>query len=154
MTELLVPSLEYVFEIRAEVAPPLRIGRSVAEELHLTPITGGTVSGPRLTGTVLAGGGDWWVGRGAMCQLDARYLVAAEDGAVIDVVNRGYWRPEPDAEDRVFAGEPVTEAQLYYRTAFTFQTDAASHRWLTESQFIGMARAEADAVCIRVFRIE
>ena len=154
MSELLAPSLEYVFEIRAAVAPPLRIGRSVAEELHFTPITGGAVTGPRLTGRVLPGGGDWWVGRGTLCQLDARYLIEAEDGAVIDVVNRGYWRPEAGAEQQVLTGEPVTESELYYRTAFTFQTDAAAHRWLAESQFIGMARAEPDAVCIRVFRIE
>ncbi len=29
---------------------------------------------------------------GAVFELDARYLIRAEDGALIDIVNRGYWR--------------------------------------------------------------
>lgn len=150
---LMEPALEYAFELRVEVAEALRIGRSESEELHFTPITGGTVSGPGLEGIVLAGGGDWWTARGDTVQLDARYLVRASDGAVVDVVNRGYWRAAPDVAARLFAGEEVSEEELYYRTAFVFQTDAAAHRALTESQFIGLARPEPGLVCIRVFRI-
>lgn len=152
MSALLEPALEYAFELRVEVAEPLRIGRSASEDLQFTPITGGTVDGPMLAGTVVPGGGDWWVARGGTVQLDARYVVASGD-AHIDVVNRGYWRASPEVAERLFAGEPVTEEELYYRTAFVFQTDSAEHRWLTESQFVGMARPGPGLVCIRVFRL-
>ena len=54
---------------------------------------------------------------------------------------------------RLMAGEQVDEADLYYRTAFVFQTGAPAHLWLTESQFVGMARPEPGLVCIRVFRL-
>jgi hypothetical protein len=158
MSGLIEPSLEYCFELRVAVAEPVRIGRSASEDLQFTPITGGEVVGPLLSGRVLPGGGDWWVdrgdaGRGDTVQLDARYLVEADGGGVIDVVNRGYWRATGVVGERLDAGEEVDEADLYYRTAFVFQTDHPQLRWLAESQFVGYARPEPGLVCIRVFRL-
>lgn len=153
MAEPIDPALEFVFELRVEVAEPVRVGRTASEDLNVTPITGGTVDGPRLRGRVLGIGADWWVTRGATTQLDARYLLEAEDGAAIDVVNRGYWHAGPEVEARLYAGEDVGEGDLYYRTAFVFQTGAEAHRWLTEAQFVGYARPEPGRVVIRVFRL-
>jgi hypothetical protein len=149
----LEPAVDFVFELRVEVAEPIRVGRTDSEDLNVTPITGGTVSGPRFTGRVLPVGADWWVTRGATTQLDARYLIEAEDGSAIDVVNRGYWHADHAVEQRLRAGDDVGESDLYYRTAFVFQTGADAYRWLTEAQFIGYARPEPGHVCIRVFRV-
>lgn len=147
------PVLEYVFEIRAGIAPELHIGRSADEKLSFTPITGGSVEGPRLNGTVVPGGGDWAVERSGTTQLEARYLIRADDGAVIDILNRGYFRATPGVWERMERGENVPEDEpgLYFRTAPVFQTDAPQHRWLAENQFVGLARDEDDQVCIRVF---
>jgi hypothetical protein len=147
------PTLEYVFEIRARIDPDLHIGRGSDETLSFTPISGGSVSGPRLSGEVLAGGGDWAVERSGTAQLEARYLLRADDGAVIDILNRGYFRATPEVIERMENGEDVPEDEpgLYFRTAPVFQTDAPQHRWLAENQFIGMARDEDGHVCIRVF---
>ena len=70
---------------------------------------------------------------------------ARDDGAAIDVVNRGYWRADDDVMARLIAGEDVGEAELYYRTAFVFQTAAPQHLWLTESQFVGHGASRAGA---------
>ncbi|MCC4908328.1 DUF3237 domain-containing protein [Microbacterium sp. cx-59] len=153
MSELLTPAFEFVFELRVEVGALVPVGRTTSEDLNVTPITGGSVTGPRFTGRVLPGGADWWVSRGKTTQLDARYLIESEDGAAVDVVNRGYWRAEAYAERRLRAGETVGEADLYYRTAFVFQTASPALLWLTESQFVGYARPEPGLVCIRVFRL-
>lgn len=149
----LEPAVDFVFELRVEVAEPIRVGRTDSEDLNVSPIIGGTVSGPRFTGRVLPVGADWWVTRGATTQLDARYLIQAEDGSAIDVANRGYWHADEAVEQRLRAGEDVGESDLYYRTAFVFQTGADAYRWLTEAQFIGYARPEPGHVCIRVFRV-
>lgn len=135
----LEPVLEFAFEICVDVAADLHVGRGRDERLTFAPITGGTVAGPLLRGEVVPGGGDWYVERGDTCQLDARYLLRADDGSVIDIVNRGYYRPtaDPDAP--------------YYRTAPVFQTDAPAHRWLAEHQFLGLAREEDGQIRIRVF---
>jgi len=151
MTALPEPVLEFAFELRVDVDPPLRIGRSADEELTFTPITGGTVVGPLLNGTVIAGGGDWAVERSRTSQLEARYLLRADDGAVIDVLSRGYYRASEEVFARVMAGEDVPETEYYFRTAPVFQTDSPAHRWLAEHQFIGLARDEEEQIRIRVF---
>ncbi|WP_240739864.1 DUF3237 domain-containing protein [Leucobacter triazinivorans] len=148
-----MPRLEFAFEIRVDCAPDLHIGRGADEVLTLTPITGGTVTGPLLRGDVLAGGGDWAVERSGTAQLEARYAIRAADGAVIEVLNRGYFRASEDALARMDRGERVPEDDpgVYFRTAPVFQTDAPAHRWLAEHQFVGLARDEDGQVCIRVF---
>lgn len=154
---LMQPGFEYAFELRVGVDPEIQLGGPGAGEgLHFTPITGGDFDGPLLRGRVRAGGGDWWVGSGQVCRLDARYVIDAEVAggyASVDVVNRGYWRVDPEAADRVDAGEHVDETRLYYRTAFTFQSGHPELQWLTSSQFIGYARPEPGRVVIRVFRL-
>ena len=72
MTQLPDPVLEFAFEVRVHVDPPLRVGgTSPREALHVVPITGGTVDGPRLRGEVLPGGEDWYVDRDGVITLDA-----------------------------------------------------------------------------------
>ena len=150
---LLEPTLTFAFEARVAIAESLRIGRSPGEEPWFTPITGGTVAGPRLNGVVMAYGGDWSVTRGTTTTLDARYLLRADDGAVIDIHNRGVWRADLEVEKRVEAGEAVDESEYYYRTSPVFQTDAPAHAWLNSTVFVGMARGEDRMVCIRFFEL-
>lgn len=150
---LIEPELEYVFEIRVDCDPPLHIGRGDDEVLEYTPIIGGEVSGPRLEATVVSGGADWSVTRGDTCQLDARYVLIASDGAAIDIRNRGYYRAAPDVVARAERGEPVGEEEAYFRTAPVFQTDVTAHRWLAENQFIGLARDEDHQIRIRIFMV-
>ncbi|WP_440708685.1 DUF3237 domain-containing protein [Herbiconiux sp. YIM B11900] len=145
------PVLEFAFEIRAGIDPFVRIGRSADEELTFTPVSGGTVAGPLLNGTVLPGGGDWAVERSGTAQLEARYLIRADDGTAIDILNRGYYRASEEVMARVEAGENVSESEYYFRTAPVFQTDAPAHRWLAEHQFVGLARDEDGQVCIRIY---
>ena len=147
------PALTFAFEARVRVAESLRIGRGTDEELWFTPITGGTVAGPRLNGAVLPYGGDWSVTRGEETALDARYLLRADDGAVIDIRNRGVWQAASDVEHRLRRGENVPESEYYYRTSPVFQTDAPAHRWLTATVFVGMARDENGTVCIRFYAL-
>ncbi|MDG9722848.1 DUF3237 domain-containing protein [Streptomyces sp. DH41] len=148
------PALDFAFEIRAEVSDTLHIGNGDGEVTEFTPITGGGVDGPRLRGKVLPGGGDWSSTRGEVCELEARYLLQAEDGAVIDIVNRGYYRPKVDTPDQFDGEVQVSEAGHYYRTSPVFRTDAPAHRWLTETVFIGLARPDGDeAVVIRMYAL-
>ncbi|WP_439944687.1 DUF3237 domain-containing protein [Streptomyces sp. BBFR115] len=148
------PALTYAFEIRAELAPSLHIGHGDGEITEFTPITGGSVTGPLLRGEVLAGGGDWSSTRGRVCQLEARYLVRAEDGAVVDIVNRGYYHEGSDCPDQDDDSLQVSRAGVYYRTSPVFRTDAPAHRWLAETVFVGLARSEReDEVSIRVYAL-
>ncbi len=149
------PQLAFVFEARVDVAPMVPVGGSGSDALLFFPIVGGSVMGPSLNGTVLPGGGDWATSRSELVtELEARYLIRADDGAVIDIVNRGFHRAEsPEQMARLVAGEPVPEQEYYYRTSAMFRTDAPQHRWLTNTVFVGMARADGAQVCIRFFAL-
>lgn len=155
---LMEPAFEYCFELRVDVADALPVGGpDDGEGLHFAPITGGDFAGPRLSGRVLPGGGDWWEAAGLTVRLNARYLIEAAlaggGSAAVDVVNRGVWRTTPETFERMLLGEDVAEEALYYRTAFVFQTGHPELQWLAESQFVGYARPEPGRVLIRVFRL-
>ena len=149
------PRLEFAFEVRVDVEPSEHVGHGIGDVLDFTPITGGMVDGPRLRGVVVPGGGDWSVRRGpTVYELDARYLIRAGDGALVDVVNRGYYRTRTaEAMARAEAGEELAEDEVYFRTSPVFRTDAPQHRWLAETVFVGLARDEAGQVCIRFYEV-
>lgn len=140
------PRLQYAFEIQAECAPSVHIGRSEQEVVEFTPVTGGPVSGPLFQGSIIHSGGDWSTTRGQSCQVEARYLIRSEDGAVIDVLNRGYWLSSPDVDARLEAGESVAEEEYYFRCAPAFRTDHPDYQWMVQHQFLGVARDEGDGV--------
>ena len=114
----------------------------------------------RVAGNIVApsqiGSVEFAVERFGTAQLEARYLLRADDGAVIDILNRGYFRATPQQLARMEAGEDIPEDEpgLYFRTAPVFQTDAPQHRWLAENQFIGMARDDDGHVAVRVFLLQ
>jgi hypothetical protein len=146
-----VPQLSFAFEARVDIDPGQHIGHAGSAPLGFTPITGGTISGPRLSGTVVPGGGDWAIARpGVAVDLDARYLIRADDGALIDIVNRGFWVASAEVEAAVEAGETVDPSRYYFRTQPVFRTDAPQHAWLTHTVFVGMAYDDADVHQIRI----
>jgi Protein of unknown function (DUF3237) len=140
--------MRYSFEVRVQIADSIRIGTSESEERWFTPIVGGTVRGPDLTGTVLPYGGDWSTTRDGVTELCARYLLRAEDGATIDIENRGFWLAQQVPGPVV--SPPPGE---YYRTAPRFRTDAPTWRWMTSRVFVGLAADLEGDVHIRFFEV-
>ncbi|MCF2528970.1 DUF3237 domain-containing protein [Yinghuangia soli] len=148
------PALEFAFEVRVLLAAARHIGHGAGEVTEFVPITGGTVDGPRLRGKVLPGGGDWCDKRGEVYQLDARYLLEADDGAVIDITNRGYYHEEDPASPARHDGDlEVAEPGIYYRTSPVFRTDAPAHLWLARTVFVGYARGDDSEVVIRFYAV-
>jgi hypothetical protein len=147
-------ALEFAFELRVAIAPTVHIGLSGNEVRRFTTITGGAVIGPRLNGEILASGGDWSTARGQCTELDARYLLRAKDGAVIEILNRGFARGTRAVRARLARGEAVSQHEFYYRTQPVFRTDASAYRWLTETVFVGYARKEEGLVCIEIHALQ
>jgi hypothetical protein len=91
---------ERMMILRVELGRPLPVGHIAEGELAILPITGGTFTGPRLRGCVLAGGADWNTRiPGGMSHVCARYWIQTDDGAVISVHNEGILRSDaaPDS---------------------------------------------------------
>ncbi len=154
MTDDILPGLDLVFTIKADIAPPRNAGRGpYGERLHI-PITGGRVAGPRLTGTVLPGGSDWpIVTADGHSRIEAHYTIEADDGTLIYVVNKGVRVSSPQVSARMRAGETVSPDQYYMRGAPVFDAPDGPHRWLTERVFVCTIRPMGRAVSIAVYAV-
>ena len=86
--DLPIPGLEFIFAARVTVDTPLDLGDVGKGGRRIVPITGGEFSGPRVRGVVLSGGADWQVLRSdGVAELEARYTLRTDDGALIYVRN-------------------------------------------------------------------
>lgn len=148
------PHLEFAFEVRAEIEPARRVGGGgPGDVLWFVPITGGTVSGPRFSGTVVPGGGDWYVDRDGVSEVDAHYLIQHDDGTLVDIRNRGFFHAAPGVVERMDAGEHVDEREFYFRMNPRFRTDSVEHGWMSRTIFVGLGRQEGSTICIRFFAL-
>jgi len=124
-------SLEHVFDIEVlfgadrTIFGPLPGGGSQG----YTPPIGGTISGPRLTGSVVAhSGADYPMVRAdGVIELNAHYLLKAEDGTLIYIMNKGYLVP----------GGAGSTQPSYFRITPYFRVPEGPHDWLTRTCIVG-----------------
>jgi hypothetical protein len=154
-TAPVAPKLDYAFTVRVELAPPVEQGQIDGGRRRFVPIIGGTITGPRLTGTVLSGGGDWQtIYPGGVTRLEARYLLKAGDGTVIGIVNPGVRVASPEISDRLARGERVDPAAYYFRSSPVFDPPPGKHGWLREKTFVGRGIRMPDHVLIEFYTVE
>lgn len=148
------PPLEWVFSVKAMLAIPIEKGTIDGLRKRFIGITGGEVWGPKLTGTVLPGGGDSQsIHPDGITELDARYTLKASDGTAIGVINPGIRVASPDIIKRITAGEDVDPSLYYFRTTPQFEVVAGPHEWLRRSVFVARGVRKPDHVLIEFFRV-
>jgi hypothetical protein len=149
------PPLEFAFTIRAEIGAVLRAGPGPLGERQHIPITGGSVEGPMLQGTILPGGSDWALTRfDGQSVIDAHYTVRAADGTLIYVHNRGLRVCSAEVLERLRRGEPVAPVDVYFRCAPVFDAPDGVHRWLTNHIFVADLARCANGVVVNVFVVK
>ena len=142
--------------LRAEItlAPPQEVGETPHGRRRVIAITGGSFRGEKLSGRVLAGGADWQTIRAdGVAELDARYTLETEDGALIYVRNFGYRHGPADVLARLAAGETVDPSLYYMRTTPRFETGAARYQWLNAIVCVASGSRRAAAVELEVFEV-
>ncbi|HSX54372.1 MAG TPA: DUF3237 domain-containing protein [Sphingomonas sp.] len=149
------PALTYGFSARVEVAAPIEQGEIDGGRKRFIPITGGKVTGPRLTGEVLAGGGDWQtILPGGVTRVEARYFLKAADGTVIGVHNVGVRIASPQVTEQLARGEKVDPAAYYFRATPIFDPPPGAHAWLRTRTFVGRGIRMPDHVIIDFYIVE
>jgi len=150
----IMPSLQFLYSSRIEIDPPLIVGQSPYGERRIINITGGRFSGPRLSGRVLAGGADWQIIRpDGITEVEARYTLETEDGALIYIYNRGLRHGPPEVIARLASGEDVDPGAYYFRTTPVFETGASDYAWLNGMVTIATGQRQADEVIITVYEV-
>lgn len=120
-----VPKIEFVFEERVTLAPPVVLGQTALGHRQYIPITGGTIAGPKLNGRVIPGGWDFQLRyQGGCGTLTADYFLEADDGTVIHILNESFNCGLPGQN-----GE-----RSFFRPKF--EAPEGPHGWLTRGSFI------------------
>jgi len=146
--------LQALFRVEITLAPPQELGDTPRGRRRIIGITGGRFSGERLSGRVLAGGADWQVIRpDGVADLDARYTLETDDGALIYVRNRGYRHGPPEVMKKLAAGEAVAPSLYYMRTTPSFETGDARYAWLNRIVCVATGARRSDAVELEVFEV-
>jgi hypothetical protein len=152
------PSLrsEFAFEARVTVDKPIVVGEGPHGLRRIVPISGGTVQGPKLKGTVVPGGADWqFVRPDGTLQIEAKYTLLSDDGVSIMITNRGVRRGPKEVIESLGRGEAVDPSKYYFRTSAEFEAPADSkYAFLNNSVFVGVAERQANAAVIRFFEIK
>jgi hypothetical protein len=140
------PHLEFVFEESVTLGASIHPGETPFGERNIVPITGGTFSGPNIRGKVLSGGWDWQLATKSGCHsIQADYMIQADDGAIINVINKGTTCASPGANTRLI-------------TIPTFEAPLGPHAWLNGGAYVGtLELATLDgkpAVHIRFYQVK
>src|ERR1051325_6410887 len=145
-------SPESIFSIRCELANILDLGHTPFGHRRVVNILGGPVTGTRLNGRVLPGGADWQVvaAEGAL-DIHARYTIASDTGALIEVDSRGLRNGPPDVLARLARGEEVDPSLYYFRTVMRFATAHPSAVWMNRILALARGAREKNAVRLDVY---
>ncbi len=118
---------------KVNIGSSLSVGTSKYGRRTIIPITGGTVSGTGLSGSVSAGGADYQLSTNAGYQIEARYTIKASNGEYIVVRNCGD-----------FGTSDLTNI------LFEAKKDGA-YNWLNTGSFVGTLTTGIGRVTIGVY---
>jgi hypothetical protein len=138
---------ELLFDISFELAPPIVINGSPEGDRIIIYVNGGKFTGPKLSGEVLPGGGDWFLVRpDGVGTLDVRVVLKTSDGDHIYMIYRGIAKLPP--------GGIAAGGTFPIRTAPSFFVSANSkYKWLNAVQAIGEGEPIQGGVKYRVFEV-
>ena len=141
--------LIHEFDVSCTLKPAVVFGSRMFIE-----IADGTVSGERLHGTLLSGGGDWIVlGADGWGQVDVRGQFATDDGAFVYSHYTGLLELNEKVITATATGGATDWDDQYFRTTPRYETGDERYRWLTTSLFVAEGHLLAGGVEYRVFRV-
>ena len=148
------PSLRFLYTSSVEVGNPMIVGSTPYGERRIIPILGGSFAGPKLSGKILPGGADWQIVRtDDTAELEARYTLQTDDGALIYVLNQGIRSGSKEVMGRLAKGEKVHPSEYYFRTRPVFETGAPRYQWLHRIVAVATGERLANEVIITVYEV-
>jgi len=150
------PKLEFAFEIKIKVEPGkgFEAGGTPKGLRRMIPITGGTFEGPNIKGTVIAGGYDFQLLRDDnVMEIDARYVLQADNGVLITIVNRGLRHAATEVMQQMANGIEVSPSLYYFRSVPQFETGDKKFDWLNRTVFVANGIRKPAEVIISVFKV-
>ena len=149
------PRLTQVYSLEATLAPPLELGETAQGHRRIVVLTGGTFSGPKLSGTLLPGASaDWQIILPDGTVLgDIRYVLQTERGDLLYVRSRSIRHGSPEVLARLGRGEDVDPDEYTFRTSTEIETASPDLDWLNKGIFISVAGRQAAGVIYETYLV-
>lgn len=148
-------TLTPVCTLDVELGPIREMGMGRGGARRIIPIIGGRVSGARLNGKILNVGADWQtIFDSGMAELDTRYAMETDDGAVIEIINYGYRFGPPEVLAALARGEDVAPESYYMRTHARLESGDPRYDWVNHTLFVGTGARFKSAVKVAIYAID
>jgi hypothetical protein len=145
--------VEHLADISVELHPVQVVTTPVGNRLIFIA-RGGRVKGPRISGEVLPGGGDWLlVGTDGTGRVDVRATIKTDDGAMIYYTVGGLINIPVDGLARLAAGERLSFGETYVRTTPKFETADERYDWLSKVVAVGYNLLSPNRVDYRIYQL-
>jgi hypothetical protein len=119
------------------------------------PLTGGTCTGPSITGNVPGASADWQIVLPDGTALaDLRYTLRTGAGQLLYVEARGVRHGSAEVLARLARGEDVDASEYTFRTATRIQTAELSLDWLNMGVFISVGGRQPASVIYETYLVE
>ncbi|KAL2151676.1 hypothetical protein VTH82DRAFT_6774 [Thermothelomyces myriococcoides] len=132
------PGLTYLYSLNCTLGQALPVGAGPHGTRTVIPITGGSFSGPRLSGKVLDLGADWGlIDKDGTFSADTRYHLQTDDGAHIFIRT---------------AGPAQADGKIHL--SIKFETGSEKYYWLNNIVAVGVLTAGNGYVAIDGWQLE
>jgi muconolactone delta-isomerase len=149
------PRLAAVYRLEATLGEPLELGDTAHGHRRIVPLTGGTFTGPEISGELIAGASADWqtILPDGTALGDIRYTLRTEAGALLYVQSRGMRHGSAEVLARLARGEEVDAGEYTFRTSTQIETAAPELDWLNKGVFVSVAGRQVGGVIYETYLV-
>jgi Protein of unknown function (DUF3237) len=149
------PRLTKVYRLEASLGQPLDLGEIAQGHRRVVPLTGGTFTGPEISGMLLPGASaDWQIVLPDGTALgDIRYTLQTEGGDLLYVQSRSIRHGSHEVLARLARGEDVEASEYTFRASTQIETAGADLGWLNKGVFISVGGRQPGGVIYETYLV-
>ncbi|HEX6392999.1 MAG TPA: muconolactone Delta-isomerase family protein [Acidimicrobiales bacterium] len=153
--QLPAPQLTFIYRLEAALGEPSELGETGGGRRRIVPLTGGTFSGPELSGTLVAGASADWqtVTADGTAIADLRYTLQTDRGEILYVQSQGVRHGSADVLARLGRGEPVDPSEYTFRTSTRIETAVTELNWLNKGVFVSVGGRQPAGVIYETYLV-
>ena len=126
-----------------------------ADHRRIVPLTGGTFTGPQISGTLVPGASADWqtVLPDGTALGDISYTLQTNGGDLLYVQSRGVRHGPAEVLARLGRGEDVDPSEYIFRATTQIETAAPALDWLNKGVFISVAGRQTTRVIYETYLV-
>jgi Protein of unknown function (DUF3237) len=150
------PRLRKVYRLEVTLGEPLDFGEVAQGHRRIVPQTGGTFTGPEISGELLPGASaDWQMLLADGTALgDIRCTLQTDRGDLLYVQSRSVRHGSAEVLARLAQGEDVDAGECTFRTSTQIETAAPELNWLNKGVFISVGGRLATGVIYETYLVK